>query len=57
MHNPGTRIVGPEPNGNVISCASNADDVAFDWVDVVVGATSGTANDAESVSVQVDRML
>lgn len=57
VHDPGARVVGLEPNSDIVRSVANADDVTLNGVSVVVGGTSGTANDTEGVAVEMDRVL
>ena len=57
VHDPRARVISLEPNGDVISCIPYADDVALNGVSIIVGRTSGTANDAEGVAVKMNGML
>ena len=49
VENPGTSIVGNEPDSNVVTCLADADNVTFHRVNEVVGGASCAANDAESM--------
>jgi hypothetical protein len=57
VHDPWAWVIGLEPNSDIVRSVPDVDDVALDGVSVVVGGTSGTANDAEGVAVEMDRVL
>ena len=54
---PRPRVVGLEPDRDIIVRVAEADNVAHDGVVVVVRRASRAADDVEDVSVQVDRVL
>ena len=57
VHNPRAGVISAETNGNVVTSSADADDVALDRVDEVVGAAAGATDDVEGMSVQMDRVL
>lgn len=57
VQDPGARVVGSEPDGNIIAIYTHRDDVALDGVHVVIGITACTPDDIEDVAVKVQRVL
>jgi hypothetical protein len=57
MHDPRASIIGTEPDGDVVACTSEADNIALNGVGEVVGAAAGTPDDAEGMAVQVNGVL
>ena len=57
MHDPRASVIGSEPDGDVVACDSETDNVALNGVGEVVGAAAGTADDAEGMAMQMDRVL
>jgi hypothetical protein len=57
VEEPRAWVVGAEADRDVVRRLTDADHVALRWVDVVVRRLTGTANDIEGVTVQVDRVL
>lgn len=57
MEEPGTRIVGDEPNRDVITCVADVHDIPNNRIDKVVRGAAGAADDPKGVSVQVNWML
>lgn len=57
VEEPGSRIVSREPNGDIVAVPTNVDDISPDRIRVVVGAAAGTSNDAERMSVKMERVL
>jgi hypothetical protein len=49
VENPGTSIVGNEPDSNIVTGLADADNVTFHRVNEVVSGASCAANDAESM--------
>jgi len=57
VEEPRARVVGDEPDGDLITCASaNAYNVAHDWVDPVVIRAVRATDYVERMAVQVDGM-
>ena len=54
---PRPRVVSLEPDRDFIVQATNAYNVAYDWVIEVVRRVARAANDVEDMSMQVDRVL
>jgi hypothetical protein len=54
---PRSRVVGEEPNRNIISWSADAHDVTDDRVDKVVCRVTSATDDMECVAVQMDGVL
>ena len=54
---PRPRVVGLEPDRDIIVRAADAHNVAHDWVVKIVRRVARAANDVEDVSMQVERVL
>ena len=50
VQEPGARIVGGEPNGDVVSVGSNVDNVTTDGVVIVVGVRTRAPHNSERVT-------
>ena len=57
MEKPWTRVIGLEPNRNVISGVANAHNITDDRILEVVRRVAGTTNHVEGMPVQVDGVL
>lgn len=57
VEEPRTRVVGEEPDRDVITGVANAHDVTDDRVIEVVRRVTGAPDDRERVSMQVNRVL
>lgn len=57
MEKPGPCVICGKPEGNIVSGTTDVDDITTDGVDIVGSGTSDASNDAESMSVQMHRML
>jgi hypothetical protein len=57
MEEPGTRVVGEEPNRDVITGVADAHNIPDDRIVKVVRGIAGAADDIEGVSVQVNWVL
>lgn len=57
VQDPGARVVGSEPDGDIIAIYAHRDDVTLDRVHVVIGITACTPDDIEDVAVKVQRVL
>ena len=59
MKKPRARVVGEEPNRDVVTVVASAHayDVADDWVDIVVCRVPRTAHDMEGMPMQVNWVL
>ena len=57
VEEPRARVVSPEPERNIIGRGAGAYDVAHDGVVEVVRRVARAADDAECMSMQVDRVL
>lgn len=57
MHDPRSRVVSSEADGNVVTRHTNVDDVALDGIHVVVSIASSATDDVECMAVKVKRML
>lgn len=57
VQDPRARVVGSEPDSNIIASYTHCDDVALDGVHVVIGITACTPDDVEDVAVKVERVL
>jgi hypothetical protein len=57
MEEPGTRIVGEEPDGDVIPSITGTHNISNDGIVEVVGRVSGATDHIEVVSMQMNRVL
>lgn len=57
VHDPRSRVVRSEADGNVVTRHTNVDDVALDGIYVVVGIAPSAADDIERVAMKVERVL
>jgi hypothetical protein len=56
VEEPRARVVGGEPDGDVVACAPGRDGIPLDWVDVVVLGGVRRTDDGELVAVEVERV-
>lgn len=57
MHDPRSRVVRSEADGNVVTRHTNVDDVTLDGVYVVVSVAPSATNDIECMTMKVERVL
>jgi hypothetical protein len=57
VEEPGTGIVGEEPNRDVITGVADAHHIPDNRIDKVVRGVAGAADDIEGMSMQVNRVL
>jgi hypothetical protein len=57
MEEPGTGIIGEEPNRDVITGVAHAHDIPDNRIDKIVRGVAGAADDVEGMSMQVNRVL
>ena len=57
MEEPRSRIVGEEPDCDVIPSVANTHDISDDWIDEVVGRVTSAADHMKIVPVQMNRVL
>ena len=57
MKNPGTCVVGSEPDCNVVARLADTDNVTLNGIREVVGGASRDAYNVKCVTVEVERML
>lgn len=49
VHNPWARIISPESDSDIVASSTNADHISLNGINIIIYATSSTANDIEGM--------